>query len=378
MGRGKDGLLRSARNDAVFPSIIASIINLMDNFSIKSNLLLNTMENINYVSLSNNQTKTYHDTCLALEAYEQVCLAGRHFSGWMYFKKVGTREYLFHAVDRQNNGKSMGARSAETEAILKKWLEDKDAAKQATEEAQNTLEEQGAMAKAIKLGRFPQIAAKVLRFLDNDGVATRFMVIGTNALYAYEAMAGVRFKSDLTATKDFDLLWDSRQRIVMLAQTADGADQGLMGLLKRVDKSFTRNTERTFQAVNSKGFAIEVLRPLEPVEPPLITDGDRLVPMHLAGLDMLLAVPAATETVIAEDGFPLRIRVPDPAAYVLHKLWVADRPDRRPDKARRDRQQAMAVASLIREQLPNYGFDIDRVQNFPEPLLDYLQQVSGV
>jgi len=243
------------------------------------------MESVDYLNLSNNQTKIYHDTSLTLEAYTQASRAFQVFGGWMYFKKVGAREYLFLALDRQNNGKSMGARSPETEAILKKWLEDKEAAKQATEEAQQSLNEQAAMAKAIKLGRFPQIAAKVLRFLDNDGVATRFMVIGTNALYAYEAMAGVQFVSDLTTTKDFDLLRDSRQRIVMLAHTPDGTNQGLMGLLKRVDKSFTRNTERTFQAINSKGFAIEVLRPLEPVEPPLVADGDSLVPMHLAGLD---------------------------------------------------------------------------------------------
>ena len=162
---------------------------------------------------------------------------------------------------------------------------------------------------------------------------------------------GFIFVSNLTATKDFDLLWDSRQRIVMLANSPDGVDHGLMGLLKRVDKTFTRNTERTFQAINSKGFAIEVLRPLEPTEPPLVTPGDRLVPMHLEGLDMLLATPEASETVIAEDGYPLRIRVPDPAAYVMHKLWVANRPDRRADKARRDRKQAMAVARLIQEHL---------------------------
>lgn len=49
----------------------------------------------------------------------------------MFFKKVGAREYLFHARDRQNNGKSMGARSPETEAVREKWLGDKDLARQA-------------------------------------------------------------------------------------------------------------------------------------------------------------------------------------------------------------------------------------------------------
>jgi hypothetical protein len=101
------------------------------------------METVDYVSLTNNQTKIYHDTCLALEAYGLASQVYRAFGGWMYFKKVGAREYLFHAVDRQNNGKSMGARSPETEAIHTKWLEDKAAAKQAAEEAQLSLDEQG-------------------------------------------------------------------------------------------------------------------------------------------------------------------------------------------------------------------------------------------
>lgn len=334
------------------------------------------MDNLDAVPLSAIQTKIYHDAVLAHDAAEQAARLLGEFAGWRYFKKVGQREYLFHATDRQNNGKSMGARSPETEAALTKWLAEKDEAKARAVQANESLAEQSVLAKAIRLGRFPSTAAKVLRFLENDGVAANFLVIGTNALYAFEAMAGVHFVSDLTATKDFDLLWDSRQRIVMLAQTPDGADHGLMGLLKRIDKSFTRNEERSFQAINSKGFALEVLRPLEPTEPPLVADKDRLVPMHLKGLDMLLAVPPVSEVVIAEDGSPLRVRVPDPAAYVLHKLWVADQPDRRADKARRDRKQAYAVARLITTSLPLYGFEIDRVQDFPAPLLDYLDVAS--
>ncbi len=69
------------------------------------------------------------------------------------------------------------------------------------------------------------------------------------------------------------------------------------------------------------------------------------------------------------------MRVPDPAAYVLHKLWVSERPDRRKDKASRDVKQAVALARLIQEHIPFHGFEVDRIQGFAPELLEYLDQV---
>lgn len=330
----------------------------------------------NYIPLTDGQTKAYHDSVLAFSAFEAAQAALQPYRGWMYFKKVGTREYLFHAIDRQNNGKSMGARSPETEATLSTWLAGKEEATAAFARISRTLDEQRAICKALRLGRFPLTAAKLMRHLALHGVAQHFMVVGTNALYAYEAMAGVHFLSDLTATKDFDILWDARSRISFMA---DGDEQigGLMAVLKKIDKTFTRNAERTFQAINASGFAVEVLRPEEPELPDLIAHDDGITPMHVKGLDALLSMPPAVETVVADDGFPLKVRVPDPAAYALHKLWVADQPDRRADKAARDRRQAAAVVDLIRQRLPQYSFSVDRVQNMAAQLLAHLDAATA-
>lgn len=49
------------------------------------------MEIVDYLNLSNNQTKIHHDTCLTLEAYTLASGTLQAFSGRMYFKKVGAR-----------------------------------------------------------------------------------------------------------------------------------------------------------------------------------------------------------------------------------------------------------------------------------------------
>ncbi len=331
----------------------------------------------NYVALSDTQTKVFHDAELAAQAYRAALKAFAPYQGWMYFKKVGEREYLFHAIDRRNNGKSMGARSNETEAKLAEWLVAKADAEDAFTRAAAALEEQRRFCKAARLGRLDKTAAKLLRRIEQAGMAERFVVVGTHALHAYEAMAGVHFISDLTATRDFDILWDASRRVVMLDIAGNPAEKpepalGLMAILKKVDKTFTRNEERTFQALNADGFAVEVLRPEQPREPIRSGFMDGITPIRVKGQDDLLTPGVLSETVIAEDGYPISLRVPDPAAFVLHKLWVSQCNDRHKGKAARDKRQALALAQLIRERIPLYGFEVDRIQNFPQRLLDQL------
>ncbi|KIN71136.1 DUF3620 domain containing protein [Sulfitobacter guttiformis KCTC 32187] len=46
-------------------------------------------------------------------------------------------------------------------------------------------------------------------------------VVGTNALYAYEALAGVRFEEAMAATGDIDTLLDDRNRMRLIADTKE-------------------------------------------------------------------------------------------------------------------------------------------------------------
>ena len=48
----------------------------------------------------------------------------------------------------------------------------------------------------------------------------------------------------------------------------------------------------------------------------------------MPGVQWLLSSPPLEAIIIAEDGYPVRIVVPDPRTFALHKLWVSRRPDR--------------------------------------------------
>jgi hypothetical protein len=44
------------------------------------------------------------------------------------------------------------------------------------------------------------------------------MVIGTQALYAYEAAGGAHFLLELLASGDVDLLYDARKKLVVVSE----------------------------------------------------------------------------------------------------------------------------------------------------------------
>jgi len=60
------------------------------------------------------------------------------------------------------------------------------------------------------------------------------------------------------------------------------------------------------------------------------------------------------------------MRVPDPRAFVRHKVGLSKRTDREADKRKRDLMMAEAVARLIVEHLPQYPLAAEDIQGFPE------------
>jgi hypothetical protein len=77
------------------------------------------------------------------------------------------------------------------------------------------------------------------------------MVIGTQALYAYEAAGGAHFLLELLASGDADLLYDARKKLVVVSEKLDG--NGLLGLLKKADRTFERVRENGLRAANARG-----------------------------------------------------------------------------------------------------------------------------
>jgi hypothetical protein len=209
------------------------------------------------------------------------------------------------------------------------------------------LDDMAPVNRALGLGRIPTIAARILRALDHEGLlGSHVIVAGTNALYAYETVTGTLLPTEHVATTDADLIWDTKQSLLLAATGI--RREGLMGILRRVDRSFVANFG--FNATNDAGYIVDLLCP-ETDDLPTMNAGADLEATPMPGTEWLLAAPQFEQTIIGGDGLPLRIVVPEPRTFALHKLWLSDRVDRYPVKRPRDAAHAHVVAELVRTYL---------------------------
>jgi hypothetical protein len=121
-----------------------------------------------------------------------------------------------------------------------------------------------------------------------------------------------------------------------------------MGILRRVDKSFV--ADFGFNAKNDEGYIVDLLCPETDDFTTMKIDAD-LEATPMAGAQWLLEAPQFEQTIIGEDGLPLRIVVPEPRTFTLHKLWLSHRDDRSALKRPRDEAHARLVAKLVRVYL---------------------------
>lgn len=75
-----------------------------------------------------------------------------------------------------------------------------------------------------------------------------------------------------------------------------------------------------------------------------------------------------TAVTIAGNGLPMRMVAADPRFFAAHKLWMAERGDREPEKRGRDRLQAHAIAALLAGPLSTLPLDDSALSQLPPPL----------
>jgi hypothetical protein len=205
-------------------------------------------------------------------------------------------------------------------------------------------------------------------------------IVGTHALYAYEACAGVFLERGLLATRDMDVLWDVRPKLRLFA--IDDVDKkGLINILQKADRSFVLLNERSFRAVNQAGYMVVLIKPepksLRQKENRQMGGADDLAAAEIKNLQWLVSAPKFSQIVVGEDGFPAAMTVPDPRAFAVHKLWLSQQTDRDPMKKRRDHSQAVAVCRLIVQYLPEFVFEPEALKMFPKAVVDQAAQTFG-
>jgi len=299
---------------------------------------------MSYVELTIEQRRQLIDTQQTFAAWRPIALALDDIGTLRAQSSKGKRYmYEVHGSVR----KSLGRETAGL--IKKKAVHDARRAdlKSRAKSLEMRLDKMAPVNRALGLGQMRTIAARILRALDREQLlGSHVIVAGTNALHAYEAATGTIISQEHVATTDADLLWDTRQSLLLAATGI--RREGLMGILRRVDRSFV--ADYGFNAKNRDGYIVDLLCP-ETDDFTTMNAGADLEATPMPGAAWLLDAPQFEQSIVAEDGLPLRIVVPDPRTFALHKLWVSRRDDRHPLKRPRDAAHARVVIELVRNYL---------------------------
>ncbi|MDZ4282131.1 MAG: GSU2403 family nucleotidyltransferase fold protein [Hydrogenophaga sp.] len=309
---------------------------------------------IEFQDLGDDARRQYIDARASFEALEAAEAQAATVRGGMYWKTTHGTDYLVR-TSAGNAQKSLGPRSAETEAMHAAFTARKASAQARVKDLRETLVRHQRMNRALFVGRVPTIVIDILDMLNRTGIAEHFTVVGTHALYAYEAAAGVRVESAAVATRDVDLLWDTRKHLKFTTRLKR-LDSSMLALLRKVDKTFTLIDDQLYTAVNSKGFEVDILRreaKEQDLHPVKLTDAEEdFWVVQARNAEQLVSAPRFSAVVVGTTGHMARMNTVHPLSFVSFKRWLAQRPDRDPLKTNRDRLQADTVEQLVRDYLP--------------------------
>ena len=308
--------------------------------------------------LSPTITRQTIDAVAVFDALAEATLEAAQVRGGMYWHAGSASspasKYLVRTTPAGAET-SLGARTPETQAIYDKFTQRKQASAERLTGLKAALDQQQRMNRALRVGRVDPLVVALLNRLASTQLSEHFRVVGTHSLYAYEAAAGVRLDAEALATRDIDLLWDTRKRIIFSTQLAR-VDSSMLGVLKKVDPSFRTRQSQKYTAVNKDGFEVDIIRREQTGDDPhpikLSNDDEDFWVVQARRANVLLDSPGFSAVIIATNGTMARMNTVHPATFVAFKRWLAGQADRDPLKRRRDVLQAEAVQALVNQYLP--------------------------
>lgn len=318
-------------------------------------IIVSAMQMFEFSDIGDDARRQYIDAEAVFSQLEKAQKEGLEVRGGMYWKKQNTYEYLIR-TSTTNAQTSLGPKSPETEKIYTSFMARKRRNEERVRSLTESLERHQRVNRALRVGSTPQILVQVLTQLKKAGIEQHFIVVGTHAMYAYQAAAGVRIASPgAMATQDVDLLWDTRKRL-QLVQLMQGTGQSMLKVLKKVDPTFELDATDKYKAINDTGFQVDIIRrEAKGVDPhPLqITPDDNdfwVVQARRAG--SLLDSPKFSAVVVSASGQMERMTTISPVVFASFKHWMSSLSDREPLKKRRDELQATIVDQMILQYFP--------------------------
>jgi hypothetical protein len=245
--------------------------------------------------------------------------------------------------------KVIGRDSVETQTIYSRFMERKEAAAARVKSLAVRLEEQRKLNRLYGVGRTPNVIVKVLEALRKAGIAAQFSTVGTNAIYAYESACGVRVGSEAMATRDMDLLFDTRQRSAFVS-TLQRLDSSLLAVLRKADPSFRVLRNQLQTAVNDDGYEIDIIRRTaregDPHPLRMSSSEDDLWAVQVSSGEKMVAGRKFRQLVVAASGHMAYMQTLHPLDFIRIKTALASDPQRDPLKRPKDKLQAEVAQAL--------------------------------
>ena len=305
---------------------------------------------------SESQKRQYIDAESVFDELRRVRAQAAQTRGGMIWREISGGKYLIRTSPRGAH-KSLGRESDETLEIYKDFIDQKAAIAERLATIEKAADEQRRLNRALRVGRVPTVVVDVLNALDDAGLAEHFTVVGTHSMYAYESASGVRFAPAAMATRDIDLLFDTRKRVAFFSRMKE-ADASFIGLLKKADKSFVRLEDRKETARNASGFEVDVIRRIakdgDPHPLRMSDDEDDVWAVQASTGDRILGSPRFSQMVVATNGEMAVMNTMHPMDFVKIKRALGNYPTRDPLKRTKDILQADLVEELVHSHMPQY------------------------
>lgn len=273
--------------------------------------------------------------------------------GSMVWKAVSGHTYLIRK-SAAGSQKSLGPKSAQTEEMFASFQARKERAQARLRAMKARAEEQRKLNRLYRVGRVPNVVVRTLAALDAAGLGDKFLVIGTHAIYAYEAAAGVLVASSALATRDLDLLFDTRKRLAFLTTLRRSEARSLIQVLQKADPSFRVLKDQMQTAVNDDGFEVDIIRRQakdgDPHPLRMSDDEGDFWAAQISQGEQIVSARRFDSMVVSASGEMAIMRTLHPLDFIRLKRQLARRVGRGV-KASKDRHQAEVVHALWEQYL---------------------------
>ena len=308
-----------------------------------------------FLDQSENQKRQFIDAETVFLATAKAKKAAAEVRGSMLWRELRGKSTLIR-TSASSAQKSLGLRGTETEAIYASFMARKQSAQARLKALKAQLGTQQRLNRALRVGRVPNVVVGVINALEKIGVHEHFLVVGTHALYAYETAAGVRISEEAMATRDVDMLFDTRKRIAFFTAMKK-LDSSLIGVLRKVDPSFEVVEDQLCTARNQDGFEVDIIRraakDTDPHPLRMSDDEDDFWAVQVSMGEKLQSARRMDQVVVGTSGEMALMRTIHPLDFARIKQSLSQQIGRDPNKSGKDALQSRIVTELVHEHMPH-------------------------